>query len=176
MESQTAELVRRIQRGDKASPQFPVLALSGSLPLQRQVAEINVCANHQAKIELGSIPRRPKGDKIRIGFFSADYHNHATAYLMAELFEQHDKHRFELLAFSFGPDSNDGMRQRIAAAFDRFIDVRNQSDKAITLLCRSLEIDIAIDLKGFTQDHRARVREGNDGKGAAAGFVGKRHR
>jgi predicted O-linked N-acetylglucosamine transferase (SPINDLY family) len=73
---------------------------------------------------------------------------------MAELFESHDKERFELFAFSFGPDSQDEMRQRVSRAFDRFIDVRFMSDMEVARMARELEIDIAIDLKGYTQDAR----------------------
>lgn len=155
--NEIAALVQSIEQRENASPPFAVLSLSTSLLVQRRAAETWVKEKHPANFELGSIAKRPKGGKIRIGYFSADYHNHATAYLMAELFEEHDKSLFELFAFSFGPDSNDVMRQRICAAFDQFLDVRNQSDKAIALLSRSLNIDIAVDLKGFTQHHRASI-------------------
>jgi predicted O-linked N-acetylglucosamine transferase (SPINDLY family) len=155
--NQVTELIQRIQRREKASPPFPVLALSAALPLQRIAAEIHVNQNHPARLELGRISKRSNGEKIRIGYFSADYHNHATAYLMAELFAQHDRSRFELVAFSFGPDMADEMRTRIVAAFDKFIDVRHQSDKEVALLSRRLGVDIAVDLKGFTQDERAGI-------------------
>jgi predicted O-linked N-acetylglucosamine transferase (SPINDLY family) len=74
--------------------------------------------------------------------------------LMAELFEKHDKSKFELFAFSFGPDIKDSMRARVEAAFDQFIDVSTMSDKEIAEFSRMLGIDIAIDLKGSTKDHR----------------------
>jgi predicted O-linked N-acetylglucosamine transferase (SPINDLY family) len=74
--------------------------------------------------------------------------------LMAELFEKHDKSKFELFAFSFGPDIKDPMRARVEAAFDQFIDVTSMSDKEIAEFSRMLGIDIAIDLKGSTKDHR----------------------
>ena len=77
--------------------------------------------------------------------------------LMAGLFEGHDRGRFDLFAFSFGPDRNDGMRKRVAAAFDQFVDVRNRSDKDVALLSRDMGIDIAVDLKGFTQDARTGI-------------------
>ena len=153
-EDEIAELISRIQRNEKATPPFAVLALSPSLPLQRKAAEIWVNEKSPANPKLGLIPKRPKRQKIRLGYFSADFHNHATAYLMAELFECHDKDQFELFAFSFGPDVTDEMRHRLVAAFDRFMDVRDQPDQEVAALSRSLEIDIAIDLKGFTRDGR----------------------
>ncbi len=156
-EVQTAALVQKIQGGASVAPPFSVLALSASLPLQRQAAESYVNERYPANPVLGIIPKRPRGKKIRLGYFSADFHNHATAYLMAELFERHDKTSFELVAFSYGTDSKDEMRRRVSAAFDQFIDVRLQSDPAVAQLSRSLGIDIAIDLKGFTEDERVGI-------------------
>ena len=76
---------------------------------------------------------------------------------MAGLFEQHDRARFEVVGFSFGPDKKEAMRDRVAASFDRFIDVRDRSDRDVALLARNLDIDIAVDLKGFTTDSRWKI-------------------
>ena len=103
------------------------------------------------------IGQYPRHKKIRIGYFSADFHNHATMHLMAELFECHDKNKFELIAFSFGPDKQDQWRKRVLLCFDQFVDVRLKSDQEISLLVRKMEIDIVIDLKGFTQDCRPNI-------------------
>ena len=92
--------------------------------------------------------------RIRLAYVSADFHDHATAHLMAELFELHDKGRFSTTAISYGSDSNDAMRKRLLESFDRFIDVRSLSDEEIAALVHSLEIDIAVDLKGYTTDSR----------------------
>lgn len=93
-------------------------------------------------------------DGIRVAYLSADYHSHATAYLAAGLFEAHDKSRFQTTAISFGPDDSSEMRERLKRAFGRFIDVRDKSDQAVATLLKQMEIDIAVDLKGFTQDAR----------------------
>jgi predicted O-linked N-acetylglucosamine transferase (SPINDLY family) len=93
-------------------------------------------------------------DRIRVAYLSADYHSHATSHLAVGLFEAHDKTRFETVAISFGPDDTSGMRERLARAFDRFIDVRDKSDHAVAALIKDMEIGIAVDLKGFTQDSR----------------------
>ena len=151
------ELVHRIQAGGRASSPFQVLALTTSLPLQQMVAAIYAQDKHPTNLALGDIARRREQRRIRIGYYSADFHNHATACLMAELFEKHDKTQFELFAFSFGPDANDEMRLRLLAAFDRFVDVKNLSDQGIAQLSRDLEIDIAVDLKGYTTDERAGI-------------------
>ena len=95
--------------------------------------------------------------KIRIGYYSADFREHAMSYLLANLFEQHDKTKFELIAFSFGSGKNDEIRNRISSSFDKFIDVNLKSDKEIFQLSRDLKIDIAVDLMGFTQNSRFNI-------------------
>ncbi len=103
---------------------------------------------------LGVISRRmPKG-KIRIGYFSADFYNHATAYLSAELFEIHDKNKFDTFGFSLGPKKNDEMQRRISITFTKFIDAQDKSDRELAQIARELEIDIAIDLTGYTRNSR----------------------
>jgi predicted O-linked N-acetylglucosamine transferase (SPINDLY family) len=96
-------------------------------------------------------------DKIRIAYLSADLHSHATAALMAGVFENHDRAKFEVAAMSFGPDDRSDMRRRLLGAFDRFVDVRGRTDGDIATLIRAMEIDIAVDLKGYTQDSRPGV-------------------
>lgn len=157
VENQFAQLARRLEREERVSPPFPVLAITGSLALQRKAAEIWVRENCPPSNALPRLPKHSRHDRIRIGYFSADFRTHAVSILTAELFERHDKSRFEMIAFSYGSDSNDEMRNRAVAAFDRFIDVRAQSDKDVAQLARKLEVDIAIDLGGFTQDRRTDI-------------------
>lgn len=95
-----------------------------------------------------------KHDKIRIAYLSADFHEHVTATLMVEMFEQHDRERFEITAVSFGPDDGSAMRIRLVKAFDRFHDARQQSDRDVAKLLRQWEIDIAVDLGGYTSGAR----------------------
>jgi predicted O-linked N-acetylglucosamine transferase (SPINDLY family) len=150
-------LESRVSGGQRASPPFPFLTMSNSAALQRRAAEIWASAKHPPA---GAMPEAPPGraaERIRIGYFSADFMNHATSYLMAELLERHDRSRFEVFAFSFGPDAADEMRRRVAAAVDRFIDVRRMPDAEVARLSRSLGIDVAVDLKGYTQDSRPGV-------------------
>jgi len=149
-------LKERVEEDRNASDPFAFLGLIDSSALQARVARRFVavkCPDRQAAIN----PRRSAREKIRLGYFSADFHNHATAYLMAELFESHDREKFEVIAFSFGPDVDDSMRARLRHAFDQFHDVRFRSDEDIARFARNLEIDIAIDLKGFTGDARPQI-------------------
>ena len=93
-------------------------------------------------------------DKIRIAYLSADFHQHVTAALTVEMFERHDPARFDITAISFGPDDNSAMRTRLVAAFDRFHDARQQSDREVAELMRQWQIDIAVDLGGYTSGAR----------------------
>lgn len=93
-------------------------------------------------------------DRIRIAYLSADFYQHATAFLMAGVFEQHDRGQFETIAISYGPDERSEMRYRLESAFDHFLDVRGLPDRAVAEKMREMEVDIAIDLKGYTADAR----------------------
>ena len=106
---------------------------------------------------LATWPVRSPGERIRVAYLSADLHDHATARLMAGLLEAHDRTRFEIIALSYGPDLGGASRERIDAAIERRIDVRRLSDAAIAALARDLGVDIAVDLKGYTQDGRPGV-------------------
>ena len=154
---EVARLTARIERDEATSNPFAVLALSGSPVLQRQAAQNWVRGKYPPDATLGELPEPRPHDRIRVGYFSADFRAHATVSLTAELFETHDRSQLELTGFSFGADSQDEMRQRVAQAFDRFLDVRAKSDHDIAKLARSLEIDIAVDLGGFTRGSRPKI-------------------
>ena len=89
-------------------------------------------------------------DKIRIVYVSADFYEHPVAYLMAGLFESHDRSRFETVAISFGADDKSEMRKRLETSFDRFVDAQSMSEAETADLIKSLEADIVIDLMGYT--------------------------
>jgi predicted O-linked N-acetylglucosamine transferase (SPINDLY family) len=148
------ELDQRIKNNERASPSIPVLALHSSLSIQRIVSEIWCADKHPPNHSLGEIPKMAGHQKIRIGYYSAEFRIHPVSILTVGMFEQHDKSHFELFAFSFGPDTKDAIRIRVENAFDRFIDVRAKTDEEVALLSRELGIDIAIDLSGLTQDGR----------------------
>ena len=103
------------------------------------------------------IPHYEGHKKIKIGYFSADFRNHPVSFLTAELFELHDRERFEIHAFSFGSDTNDEMNLRIKSGVDCFHDIRDMSHLDAVNFSRSLEIDIAIDLGGYTANSRTEI-------------------
>jgi predicted O-linked N-acetylglucosamine transferase (SPINDLY family) len=148
------EITTGIESGRAVSHPFNILGLSDSPTLQLQAARIWMRQRCPADHSLGPIARRPRSQKLRIGYFSADFRDHPTSRLIAELIETHDRSRFEVLGFAFGPGTDDDARQRLVAAFDRFIDVDGQSNRDVALLSRRLELDIAIDLGGYTHNGR----------------------
>ena len=151
---EVGRLVSAIRAGKRSVLPFMALSVTDSPQDQLLCSRIyarDTCPASPVPIWKGE---RYRHDRIRVAYLSADFHEHATAYLAAELFETHDPARFETTAISFGPDSNGGMRARLRAAFGRFVDVRNRSDREAAALLRELEIDIAVDLKGFTADAR----------------------
>jgi len=96
-------------------------------------------------------PRRPLHEpRLRIGYLSADFHDHPTAVLTAGVFEAHDRRRFEIVGYSTGPDDGSALRARVAAAFDRFVDARELTAGALASRIRAEGIDILVDLKGHT--------------------------
>jgi protein O-GlcNAc transferase len=100
--------------------------------------------------------RNPK-DKITIAYLSADFCEHPVPRLLVELFERHDRSRFEVIAVSYGPDDGSAFRQRLVNAFDQFDDVQTMSDAGIAKLISERGVDIAIDLMGYTQNARPEI-------------------
>ncbi|HWY60598.1 MAG TPA: tetratricopeptide repeat protein [Rhizomicrobium sp.] len=94
------------------------------------------------------------GKKIKLAYSSANFCSHAMPRLMAGVFERHDRSRFEVIAISFGVDDGSPIRARLTRAFDQFHDVRFSSARQIAELMVRLEVDIAVDLMGFTEQSR----------------------
>ena len=107
-----------------------------------------------------SRPKRKAEGKIRVGYFSADIHSHATAYLIAGLLRHHDRSQFEVVVYSYGRIKDD-WTDKIAESADKFVDASAMGDPELTRLARTDKLDIAIDLKGYTQHVRLGMfREG----------------
>jgi len=143
-----------IEAGEGVTSPSLTLLVSGSAPLQRQAAEIWVRSQYPGGRPAPQAAGRGPGERIRLAYFSADFRSHAVMHLIAEVLERHDRSRFELIGFSIGRAADDRWRQRAVRSFDRFVDVQDRPDAAVAALARSLEIDIAVDLNGFTRDSR----------------------
>ena len=139
------------------SPPHALLALIDSPHLHRLAAAAWVREECPPDATLGPPEPRRRGDKIRIGYFSADFRDHPVSLLTAEMFEMHDRSKFDVTAFSFGPGAGDPIRPRLEKAFDRFIDVTDRSDVEVAAAARAMGIDIAIDLSGFTENARTGI-------------------
>ncbi len=136
---------------------FALLAIPSSIEQQRRCAEIFVRDKFPPPATPAPVPKCGSGGRIRVGYFSADFHSHPIAYLTAALFECHDRAKFEVIGFSLGPRRDDVWRRRIEAAFDDFIDVSASSDQEAVDLARARQIDIAVDLMGHTRGARTGI-------------------
>ena len=155
-----ARMKADIERGARVCAPFASLFLADSERQQKIAAETWAVTKYPSPAPTMPIAGHAQHGRIRVGYFSADFENHATMHLMAEVFELHDRSRFELFGFSFGPSVDDPWRRRAVEAFEHFHDVRLQSETQIAQLARTLEIDIAIDLKGYTAGARPGIFAG----------------
>ncbi|GAC1494731.1 MAG: tetratricopeptide repeat protein [Bradyrhizobium sp.] len=152
-EADQARLLGMVRRGVRIPPFYllstPASASDQLLCAGQWIAPIRPPAEAVFRHQVGAERAR-----VRLGYLSGDFHQHATARLMAELFEHHDRHRFEVFGYSYGPDDDSAMRARLAGGFDRFVDIRARSHREAARLIHADNIDILIDLKGYT--HHAR--------------------
>lgn len=142
-----------IRRGARVDNPFSFLSVSDSAEEQRLCASLFIEDKHPAQPALWAGPSR-QHDRLRVAYLSADFQNHPCMHLMAGLFEAHDRSRFEFTALSLGPHSDDPMRHRVRRSFERFIEVHQNSDREVAQMLLDLQIDIAVDLNGFTQGGR----------------------
>lgn len=148
-------ILEGIRAGKRTCKSLPLMALTDD------------AAAHQASARMFGqrFPAREplwKGEryghrKIRLAYVSPDLREHPVGHLMAGIFEHHDKSRFETIAISLGIDDQSRLRGRMVAAFDRFIDARQMTSRQIAELMRELEVDVAVDLAGYTADSRTDV-------------------
>lgn len=153
----TQELIHQIMHDDIVCDPFSLLSISSSIQLHQKVAKDFAFAQYPSTPNLTKFNTPSQHKKIRLGYFAAEFYNHATSFLIAELFEQHNADLFEVYLFSFGISVQDPMVARLNAAATKFIDVAAYTDEQIVELAHTLEIDIAIDLKGFTGHNRTNI-------------------
>jgi len=133
---------------------LPILALTDSGEVQLQAARSHF---QETLSGIKSTPfsnRQNHNQRIKVGYFSQDFRNHAVAFLTSELFELHNREQFEVHGFYFGKETNDDSHQRLKAGFEHFHDVRELTDQGVVDLSRQLKLDIAVDLSGYTLNNR----------------------
>jgi protein O-GlcNAc transferase len=147
-------IVSGIERGERIDAPFSFLNYSLSPQAQLRCAQMFTAAECPVAPAPLTTGRGGRHDRIRVAYLSSDFRTHAVAFLAAGLFESHDRARFEVTGVSFGPDDQGPMRRRMEGAFDRFVDVRDRNDRDVACLLHEHEIDIAVDLNGFTARNR----------------------
>ena len=154
-----SKLTHALSRGRAACTPFSLLALVDDPAWHLQAAQQYL----EQTIGVNCLQRRrftrglAGGDRLRIGYFSSDLHEHATAYLMAQLFETHDRSSFEIYLFSYGKTTEDAMQRRLQRAADHWIDIAMATDKQVQERVEAYGIDIAVDLKGYTYMSRPKL-------------------
>jgi predicted O-linked N-acetylglucosamine transferase (SPINDLY family) len=150
-------LRRAAEQPDAVSP-FQIMSLPGAnRALLLAHARAHAATIATAEPMRHDIARPGQPSRMRLGYLSSDFHGHPVAYLTAEVFDLHDRDRFEVFLFSYGPDDGSAMRQRLEAGCDHFIDVSALSDDAAAQRIYDERIQILVDLKGYTADDRPRI-------------------
>jgi protein O-GlcNAc transferase len=146
----------QVRAGSRKTTAFSLITLASTPQEQLLVARAYA---ESAALSATLLPQRPPQQRarLRVGYLSADFHPHATAYLIAEMMERHDRSRFEIIAYSIGPDSDSPVRRRLVAAFDSFVDLRLLSHDEAAQRIHADDLDILIDLKGYTQNTRSEI-------------------
>ena len=147
---------KKINDNEKVIAPFVGTTLFDSPELQLKISEIWAYRNKSENSKYNF--SKNTNNKIKLGYFSAEFRSHAMGYLMNRIYDLHDKSLFEVYGFYFGPpiNSKDKLQKKIINSFDKFIDINHLSDHEITNLVRDLEIDIGIDLMGYTGGHTNR--------------------
>jgi predicted O-linked N-acetylglucosamine transferase (SPINDLY family) len=145
-----AELLRQ-------SGPLAVLALTDEVDVQRELVASWIARKMPPIATRLNTPEGYRHDRIRVGYLSSDFCRHAMSYLIAELFERHDRSRFEIFGYCATLEDGSDIRRRVLAAFDHHRIIRDLSDEQAAWLIRDDEIDILIDLNGLTAHTRLAV-------------------
>jgi len=146
-----AQLISAVRNNILAVSPFLLLNMPSTPTDQFEYAKL-VSKNYVPASEMAVVTGgRYRQKRIRVAYVSTDFYAHATSDLIAGMIEKHDRSKFEVIAVALGLNVEDDVRRRLKATFDRFVDVSRQSDREVAILMRELEVDIAVDLKGYTQ-------------------------
>jgi predicted O-linked N-acetylglucosamine transferase (SPINDLY family) len=150
LDQQREDIDAALRRGLRVIHPFTYVLISDCPATELACARLHSAGAHPAARVPLYRGEHYRHEKIRVAYLSADFHQHATSYLMAGVLENHDRSRFEILGISYGRNDESPMRARMENAFVRFFDLRELDDAAIATRLKSMEVDIAIDLKGHT--------------------------
>ncbi len=157
----TATLAARMRTGKPGIFEtYALLAAVDDPALHRQMAGCFAGALRQASTTRERPAPRglgPADRRLRIGYLTGDFSQHATALLLAGVIEAHDRDAFELFAYDYSPDDGSPIRARIVAAFEHFVPLGEESPAASAARIAADEIDILVDLKGYTERSRTEL-------------------
>ncbi len=156
-EGESRHLISAIKGGKPNTGPFQFLVVSSSPEDQLQCARLWAAAHFPPAPSPLWSGERYDHERLRIAYLSADFRQHPVAMCMAGVIECHDRSLFEVTALSCGPDDNSDIRRRLQSSFERFIDAQMYGDEQIAQLVKELEIDILVDLMGYTTDSRTGV-------------------
>ena len=173
------ELAQRVraavERNTADVPPFIVLSMPGTTPaLQRRCSENHsgwlngagvrepLMARRESVGAIREPPaarkqrlKRKQGERLRVGYLSSDFKNHATVFLMIDMLEAHDRSRFEIFALSYGIDDHSAMRARVVAAVEHFEELAGLTESEAVKRIDDLDLDVLIDLKGYTEGNHS---------------------
>jgi predicted O-linked N-acetylglucosamine transferase (SPINDLY family) len=145
-----SRLTASIRADEPVSQPFVLLAIPSTVEEQLQYARSWSAHQYPAAARPIWAGERYGHERIRVAYLSGDFREHAISRLVAGLYESHDRTRFEVLALSSGPSDGSGIRRRIETAFERFVDVTSYSDDQLAEFIRASEIDLLVDVAGYT--------------------------
>jgi len=156
-EALSQRVINGVRAGQRCSKSLGLMALSDSAEDHQRCARMFA----QQRYPIAAAPlwtgERYRHDRIRVAYVSPDLREHPVGHLMAGIFERHDKTRFETTGLSLGVDDGSRLRERMTRAFDHFVDARQMTALQIATLLREREIDIVVDLAGYTADSRSEI-------------------
>src|SRR5262249_23369854 len=151
-----ARLKRALGEGTVVHP-FTLLVYSK--PPADQLRHTGRFVRHRipAMPQLVSASRRRSAGRLKVAYLSSSFNRHPTGWQIAELFERHDRKQLEVLGISYGPDDGSEIRARLVKAFDQFHNVALRGDREVAQSLFDLGVDIAVDLKGHTEQARPAI-------------------
>lgn len=150
---QEEALIRAVRQGAAVAPLI-LLNIADDPALQCANARVFTQDRYQTAAHRRQKKRSRSGSRIRVGYFSSDFREHAVSYLIVRVLELHDRSQFEVFGISHGPQSRGPMRDRLEAAFDRFLDLGERPTSTMTSAVEALKLDIAVDLNCHTAGGR----------------------
>ena len=157
LDLECSHLIASVRHGKTHTAPFALIAIPSSPGEQLQCARLWSAREYPASQDTVWQGERYKHNRIRIAYLSPDFREHPLSYLAAGMFDCHDKSLFDVTAISFGADDDSEIRRRLKGSFERFVDVETRDDDQVANLLRELEIDITVDLAGYTAGLRTGI-------------------